>query len=40
MFKLKKFNTSNKTKKYISWLKDEEMIKFTTINPKIKISIY
>jgi RimJ/RimL family protein N-acetyltransferase len=36
MLKLKKFNTSNITKKYLSWLKDEEIIKFTTINPKNK----
>ena len=36
MIKLKKFNTSNITKKYISWLKDKEIIKFTKINPKSK----
>ena len=36
MIKLKKFNTSNITKKYINWLKDKEIIKFTKINPQNK----
>ena len=36
MIELKKFNTSNITKKYMSWLKDKEIIKFTRINPKNK----
>lgn len=36
MIKLKKFYTSNITKKYMCWLKDREIIKFTKIDPKNK----
>ena len=32
---LKKFNTSNITKKYLKWLKDEETIKYTSIKPNL-----
>ena len=38
MLKLKKFYFHNITKKYLEWLKDEDLIKYTSINPKIKIS--
>lgn len=32
---LKKFFTSNISKKYLKWLKDEETIKHTSINPNL-----
>ena len=32
---LKKFYSSNISKKYIKWLKDEETIKYTSINPNL-----
>lgn len=36
MIELKKFYSSNITQKYLNWLKDEEIVKFTAIDPKIK----
>ena len=34
MIELKKFYLSNITQKYLNWLKDKEIIKYTAINPK------
>ncbi len=38
MLVLKKFYYSNITKKYISWLKNKDIIKFTRIDPNTNIS--
>jgi RimJ/RimL family protein N-acetyltransferase len=35
---LKKFYSHNITKKYLGWLQDRELIKYTNINPKINFS--
>ena len=35
MIELKKFHSSNITQKYLNWLKDKEIIKYTAINPKL-----
>jgi len=38
MLVLKKFFYSNITKKYISWLKNKDIIKYTRIDPNTNIS--